>query len=30
MEKIMINGGIPLHGTIEVSGMNNAALPILM
>ncbi len=30
MEKILINGGIPLHGSIEVSGMKNAALPILM
>ncbi len=30
MEKIIINGGTPLRGTIEVSGMKNAALPILM
>ena len=30
MEKIVINGGKPLHGCIEVSGMKNAALPILM
>ncbi len=30
MEKIVINGGIPLNGCIEVSGMKNAALPILM
>lgn len=30
MEKIVINGGVPLHGSIEVSGMKNAALPILM
>ena len=30
MEKIVINGGIPLKGCIEVSGMKNAALPILM
>ena len=30
MEKIVINGGSPLRGSIEVSGMKNAALPILM
>ena len=30
MERIVINGGKPLNGTIEVSGMKNAALPILM
>ena len=30
MEKIVINGGTPLNGCIEVSGMKNAALPILM
>lgn len=30
MEKIVINGGMPLIGDIEVSGMKNAALPILM
>lgn len=29
MERIIINGGVPLEGTIEVSGMKNAALPIL-
>jgi len=29
MEKIVINGGKPLYGNIEVSGMKNAALPIL-
>lgn len=29
MEKILINGGNPLRGTIEVSGMKNAALPII-
>jgi len=29
MEKIVINGGIPLTGTVEVSGMKNAALPII-
>ena len=30
MERIVINGGKPLNGEIEVSGMKNAALPILM
>lgn len=30
MEKIIINGAKPLHGTIEVSGAKNAALPILL
>ena len=30
MDKIVINGGAPLNGCIEVSGMKNAALPILM
>ena len=29
MEKIIINGGKPLYGTIEVSGMKNSSLPIL-
>lgn len=29
MEKIVINGGRPLYGTIEVSGMKNSSLPIL-
>ena len=30
MDRIVINGGKPLQGCIEVSGMKNAALPILM
>ena len=30
MEKFIIHGGNPLVGTIEISGMKNAALPILM
>ncbi len=30
MEKIVVSGGVPLRGDIEVSGMKNAALPILM
>lgn len=30
MEKIVIRGGKPLNGTIKISGMKNAALPILM
>lgn len=30
MDKIRINGGKPLRGTVQVSGAKNAALPILM
>ena len=30
MDKIVINGGTPLTGTVEISGAKNAALPILM
>ncbi len=30
MEKIVIDGGRPLHGTLAVSGAKNAALPILI
>ncbi len=30
MEKIIINGGRPLRGTVEVSGAKNAAVPILL
>lgn len=29
MEKIIIRGGIPLEGTVEVSGSKNAALPLM-
>ena len=29
MERIVINGGKPLYGDVEVSGMKNAALPII-
>lgn len=29
MEKLVIEGGVPLHGSIRVSGSKNAALPIL-
>ena len=29
MDKLLIEGGVPLHGTIDVSGAKNAALPIL-
>lgn len=29
MDKIIINGGNPLHGTIPISGAKNAALPLL-
>ncbi len=30
MEKILINGGRPLHGEIEVSGMKNAAVAVIL
>ena len=30
MDKLVINGGKPLSGTINVSGMKNAAVPILL
>lgn len=29
MEKIVVNGGIPLRGSVEIGGMKNAALPII-
>ena len=29
MDKLIIEGGVPLKGTIQVSGSKNAALPIL-
>jgi len=29
MDKLLIQGGIPLHGEIRISGAKNAALPIL-
>src|SRR5687768_15354778 len=29
MDKLLIEGGVPLAGEIEVSGAKNAALPIL-
>ncbi len=29
MDNLVIEGGVPLHGTIRVSGAKNAALPIL-
>ncbi len=29
MDKIIIEGGVPLKGTIEISGAKNAALPII-
>jgi UDP-N-acetylglucosamine 1-carboxyvinyltransferase len=29
MDSLLIEGGLPLHGTIRVSGAKNAALPIL-
>jgi UDP-N-acetylglucosamine 1-carboxyvinyltransferase len=30
MDKLVIEGGVPLNGTIKVSGAKNAALPILI
>ncbi len=29
MDKIVIEGGVPLRGTVEISGAKNAALPII-
>ncbi|HNZ65392.1 MAG TPA: UDP-N-acetylglucosamine 1-carboxyvinyltransferase [Smithella sp.] len=29
MDKIVINGGKPLHGNVQISGAKNAALPVL-
>jgi len=29
MDRILIRGGAPLHGTVEISGAKNAALPIM-
>ncbi len=29
MEKIVINGGLPLNGTVEISGMKNAAVAVI-
>ncbi len=29
MDKIVINGGVPLHGEVQVSGAKNSALPLL-
>ena len=29
MEKIVVNGGTPLRGEVEISGFKNAALPII-
>lgn len=29
MEKIVVKGGIPLNGSVDISGMKNAALPII-
>jgi UDP-N-acetylglucosamine 1-carboxyvinyltransferase len=30
MKKLLINGGIPLHGDIVISGAKNAALPLMV
>ncbi len=29
MEKIVVNGGTPLRGSVEISGFKNAALPVI-
>ena len=29
MDSLIIEGGIPLHGDIEITGAKNAALPLL-
>jgi UDP-N-acetylglucosamine 1-carboxyvinyltransferase len=29
MDRILIRGGVPLHGTVAISGAKNAALPIM-
>jgi len=29
MDKITVKGGVPLHGTIEIGGAKNAALPLM-
>ena len=30
MDKLLINGGVPLNGEIRISGAKNAALPIIV
>ncbi|MBQ7719801.1 MAG: UDP-N-acetylglucosamine 1-carboxyvinyltransferase, partial [Clostridia bacterium] len=30
MEKLIVNGGTPLRGKVQISGMKNAALPIII
>jgi UDP-N-acetylglucosamine 1-carboxyvinyltransferase len=30
MDKLLVDGGVPLNGTVAISGAKNAALPILM
>ena len=29
MDKIILEGGLPLNGTVEISGAKNAALPLM-
>src|ERR1700679_1128992 len=29
MDSFLIKGGVPLHGTVEISGSKNAVLPIM-
>ena len=30
MEKILVDGGLPLHGKVEISGMKNAAVAVVL
>ena len=30
MDSFLIKGGVPLHGTVEISGAKNAVLPIMV
>ena len=30
MDKLIVSGGVPLHGTVRISGAKNAGLPILL
>ena len=30
MDKLITHGGVPLHGSVDISGAKNAALPLLI
>jgi UDP-N-acetylglucosamine 1-carboxyvinyltransferase len=30
MERLIVNGGVPLEGAVRISGAKNAGLPILI